>query len=240
MIKNEEVKTSPKQRIVIILIAILMLGSTFALYTGIVLNYNKPAESNSSKEEKQTRFDKLYNEYQGKLDAIAKNLSDQHYQDFLQYKSRVRSFNNAGANDLKVEDLKVGTGREIVEMTDYDYAAYYIGWLADEKVFDSSFDNYSNPTALDYPLTGSGTMIQGWLEGITRNTDDNGNVIWDGMRIGGVREITIPAILGYGDTDQGDIPAGSALKFVVMLIEKPEEVPVPEELEKLYGELYGA
>jgi FKBP-type peptidyl-prolyl cis-trans isomerase len=112
--------------------------------------------------------------------------------------------------------------------------------LADEKVFDSSFDNYSTPTALDYPLTGSGTMIQGWLEGITRNTDDNGNVIWDGMRIGGVREITIPAILGYGDTDQGDIPAGSALKFVVMLIEKPEEVPVPEELEKLYGELYGA
>ena len=31
MIVNEEKKTSPKQRIIIVLIAILMLGSTFAL-----------------------------------------------------------------------------------------------------------------------------------------------------------------------------------------------------------------
>ena len=39
MIVNEEKKTSPKQRIIIALIAILMLGSTFALYAGIVLQY---------------------------------------------------------------------------------------------------------------------------------------------------------------------------------------------------------
>jgi hypothetical protein len=60
------------------------------------------------------------------------------------------------------------------------------------------------------------------------------------MRIGGVREITIPAALAYGDTDNGDIPAGSSLKFVVMLVEKPEEIEVSEELEQLYTELYGA
>jgi FKBP-type peptidyl-prolyl cis-trans isomerase len=238
MIKNEEVKTSPKQRIIIILIAIFMLGSTFALYAGIVLNYNKPAET-TEKSEKQARFDELYAEYQGKLDEQAKTLSTAHYQDFLQYRGRVKSFNKEGVNILKVEDLRVGTGRELTEITDYDYAAYYIGWMADEKVFDSSFDNYENPTALDYPLTGSSSMIQGWLEGISRNTDDNGKVLWEGMRIGGVREITIPAAMAYGDITQGDIPAGSPLKFVVMLIEKPEEVPVSDELQRLYGELYG-
>ena len=70
-------------------------------------------------------------------------------------------------------------------------------------------------------------MIQGWLDGIV------------GMKIGGVREITIPSVLAYGDQEQGKIPANSPLKFVVMLIEKPEEIEISEELESLYGELYG-
>lgn len=237
MIKNEEVKTSPKQRIVIILIAIFMLGSTFALYAGIVLNYNQPAKTANT--EKEARFNKLYEEYQNELDQQAKILSNTYFPEFSQYKGRVRSFNAASANELKVEDLKIGSGRELTTITDYNYAAYYIGWLADETIFDSSFDNNSAPTALSRPLTGTSAMIQGWLEGISRNTDDNGNVIWEGMRIGGIREITIPAVLAYGDQDNGTIPAGSPLKFVVMIIEKPEDVPVSEELEQLYAELYG-
>lgn len=238
MIKNEETKTSPKQRIVIVLIALLILGSTFALYAGIVLNYNSNTETTQATDEKQQRFEELYAEYQEKVDAQAKELSDRYFNEFSQYRSNVKSFNAAGATELKVNDLKVGEGREIASTTDVDYAAYYIGWLSDETVFDSSFDDTTNPTRLMSPLGGSENMIQGWLEGIAHNESD-GTHYWDGMRIGGIREITIPAALAYGDQAQGTIPANSPLKFVIMLIEKPEEVEVPDELDKLYTELYG-
>ena len=239
MIKNEEKKTSPKQRIIIILIAILMLGSTFALYAGLVLNYNNPTSSSTKTSEKQKRFDELYAEYQEQIDKQASELSKVHFDEFSQYKNRVKGFNKEGANELKVTDLKVGSGREITEISDIDYAAYYIGWLSDETVFDSSFDNFDNPTSLISPLEGSTNMIEGWLEGIARSTEEDGSLIWEGMRIGGIREITIPSALAYGDTDQGEIPAGSPLKFVVMLIERPEEVEASEELQELYAELYG-
>ena len=238
MIKNEENKTSVKLRIIILAIAIFMLGSTFALYAGLVLNYNNPATTSS--EQKQKRFQELYNEYQEKVNAQAAELSKVYYPEFSQYKNRVKSFNSAGVVNLTVTDLKVGTGRELTDVSDIDYAAYYIGWLSDETVFDSSFDNINNPSALTAPLEGSTSMIQGWLEGISRSTDDSGKVVWEGMRIGGVREISIPATLGYGNADQGKIPANSPLKFVVMLIERPEEIEASDELQQLYTELYGA
>ena len=238
MIKNDELKTSPKQRILIILVAILMLGSTFALYAGIILNSKSNEESSEVDSAKQARFDELYSEYQEKVDAQARELSDKYFAEFSEYRSSVKSFNAADALDLKVNDLKVGTGREISSLEDIDYAAYYIGWLADETVFDSSFDNYDNPTRLKEPLTGSTSMIEGWLEGIARYEDD-GNLLWEGMRIGGIREVTIPSVLGYGSKAQGNIPADSPLKFIILLIEKPEEVEIPEELERLYSEIYG-
>ena len=238
MIVNEERKTSPKQRIIIILIAILMLGSTFALYAGIVLNYQNAdtstTKSNLTDEETQ-RFQELLAEYQSRVDEQAAELSGKYFNTFKQYRSRVKAFNAADVTELKVTDLKVGTGREITELDDVDYAAYYIGWLSDEKIFDSSFDDASNPTALVEPIYGSTNMIQGWLEGIAKGTEEG--FIWDGMRIGGVREITIPSVLGYGSTDQGDIPANSPLKFIVMLIETPPEVDYPEGLEELYTKM---
>ena len=238
MIKNEEAKTSPRQRIVIVLIALLMLGSTFALYAGIVLSYGSSTTVSQTDSEKETRFEELYSEYTSAVQAQANELSSQYLAEFSNYTDRVKAYNSAGVTELKVEDLKVGTGREITELDDVDYAAYYIGWLADETVFDMSLDSLTDPTSLNSPLSGSTDMIQGWLEGIARNEED-GTVYWEGMRIGGVREITIPSTLGYGSEDQGSIPANSPLKFVVMLIEKPEEVEIPAELEELYSELYG-
>ena len=68
MIKNEELRTTPTQRIVIILIAIFLLGSTFALYAGIVLSYKNQDILNASNEEKSQRFSELYAEYQAKVD----------------------------------------------------------------------------------------------------------------------------------------------------------------------------
>ena len=75
------------------------------------------------------------------------------------------------------------------------------------------------------------SVIEGWKEGLI------------GMRIGGVRELAIPSSKAYGEKGQGDkIPANTPLKFVVMAIDKPAEIPEPEIppiLEKYYKEQYG-
>jgi FKBP-type peptidyl-prolyl cis-trans isomerase len=235
MIVNEERKTTPKQRIIIGAIALFLLGSTFALYASIVLNFNNQATQNALKEEKETHFQELYAEFQKRQDAQAKELSSKYFDTFKQYRSNVKAFNAAGVNTLETNDLVVGSGRTIESEADEDgnatsydtdYAAYYIGWLSDETIFDSSFDDKENPTALRAPLKGTSGMIQGWLEGI------------EGMKIGGIREITIPSVLGYGSTEQNGIPADSPLKFIVMLVEKPEALEVSDELEQLGQELY--
>ena len=237
MIVNEERKTSPKQRIIIVAIAVFMLFSTFALYVGIVLNYQNQESTTSDTNRKMARFNVLYEEYQKQKDAQGDELSGKYFDQFKKYKQNVKAFNAASANNLVKKDLVVGTGRALeyktsadgksYESTDVNYAAYYIGWLSDETIFDSSFDDNTNPTKLKSPLPGSTGMIQGWIEGL------------EGMRIGGVRELTIPSALGYGDKDQGTIPANSPLKFIIMLVEKPSPVEVSDELENISMELYG-
>ena len=236
MIINEERRTTPKQRIVIALIAVFLLGSTFALYAGIVLSYKNQETQNAISEEKQTRFNELFAEFQSRQDERAKELSNKYFNTFKAYRQNVKAFNAASVNTLQIRDIVKGTGREISSTTDSegnavaydtDYAAYYIGWLSDETIFDSSFDTTESPTSLKTPLSGSGSMIQGWLEGI------------EGMKIGGVREITIPSVMAYGETEQGSMPANSPLKFIIMLIEKPAPLEVSDELEQLGQELYG-
>ncbi len=237
MIVNEERKTSPKQRLIIVAIAIFMLFSTFALYVGIVLNYQNQEASTSDTSRKMARFNVLYEEYQKKKDAQGDELSKKYFDQFKKYKQNVKAYNAAGVKELTKKDLVVGKGRKLdykyneetktYDSVDTNYAAYYIGWLADEKVFDSSYDDNDKPTKLKSPLKGSTSMVQGWIEGL------------EGMRIGGVREITMPSVMGYGDTDRGDIPANSPLKCIIMLIEKPDPIEVSDELEEISMSLYG-
>jgi FKBP-type peptidyl-prolyl cis-trans isomerase len=124
---------------------------------------------------------------------------------FIAYKSEIKAYNEASANagGVQVRDLIAGDGREIVD-GDSNYLAYYVGWCADESVFDSSFDDNENPTAFGKILDASLGMIEGWILGV------------EGMRINGVREITIPGELAYGD--QMEICGGynKPLKFLVM------------------------
>ncbi len=225
MIANQDLHTSPRQRIVIVLIALLMLLSTFALYASIVLSSNgssSSAEASALTAEEEARYQELLTEYQDKVNAQASELSSKYFDEFTTFKSRVKSFNAADVTDVTWTDLKVGDGEEVNSEDFVEYSAYYIGWLSDETVFDSSFDDASKPTALNSPLAGTTEMIQGWKDGI------------QGMKIGGVREISIPSALGYGDQDQGSIPANSPLRFVVMLVPRVDEVEVPDELNNLY------
>lgn len=225
MIANQDLHTSPRQRIIIVFIALLMLLSTFALYASIVLSSNgssSSAETSALTAEEEARYQELLAEYQDKVNAQASELSSKYFDEFATFKSRVKSFNAADVTDVTWTDLKVGDGEEVNSEDFVEYSAYYIGWLSDETVFDSSFDDASKPTALNSPLAGTTEMIQGWKDGI------------QGMKIGGVREISIPSALGYGDQDQGSIPANSPLRFVVMLIPRVDEVEVPDELNNLY------
>lgn len=226
--KSPESKTSTGQRAIVIIIAIAMVVSTIALYMGIILSSGNSDSSTSSTvdPEKEARFEELYADYQVKAQAQMTELSDQYFDTFEPYLSRVKSYNAAAVNDLTVTDLKVGTGTEVTEGFS-DYSAYYIGWLSDETVFDSSFDSTTDPTSLYTPLAG-GNMIEGWNEGII------------GMKIGGVREIAMPSDLAYGDTEQGTIPANSPLKFVVMLIPPVEQIDWSDEMYELYYEIYGS
>ena len=201
-----------------------MLISTAALYIGVILSSNNSG-STANNTEKQARFQELYSEYQTKVSAQATELSSKYYSSFSPYLKDVKSYNAAAVTELATTDIKTGDGAVITEGSS-DYSAYYIGWLSDGTIFDSSFDDTDTPTALKSPLAG-GNMIEGWNQGIID------------MKIGGVRQISIPSSLGYGSEENGSIPANSPLKFIVMLVPKADEIAWPDEMYKLYSELYG-
>ena len=106
--------------------------------------------------------------------------------------------------ELVVEDIKVGTGAEA--KTGDTITVHYTGWLTDGTKFDSSVDA-GQP--FQFPL-GQGYVIQGWDEGIV------------GMKVGGVRKLTIPPDMGYGAQGAGGvIPPNATLIFQVELISIP-------------------
>ncbi|MBR3220380.1 FKBP-type peptidyl-prolyl cis-trans isomerase [Candidatus Saccharibacteria bacterium] len=181
-----------------------------AVYISIVLTGSKTNESTETNPQ-ITELENQYHAKQSELKTAAQPLSDKHLNDFTQYKSRVRAYNATTANSsgLQITDLRDGNGAELTENT--NYLAYYIGWCADESVFDSSLDNFENPTLLGAPIPG-GNLIEGWKQGVI------------GMKIGGVRELTIPGELAYGESREVCGTTNSPLKFVVMAIDNDESI----------------
>jgi len=202
-------KTPTSQRILFGLIAIFMVVSTIVMYVSMIMsskNQNNqpqyPASERQTAEQKKRleKYMKQVEERAKYLQKIGNELSAKYYDEFKAYKDSNKAYNAESIKELTKTDLKVGDGADVDEKTDYQ--AYYIGWLADGKVFDSSFDN----NKLKTPLQGGSGLIEGWKEGIK------------GMKIGGVREIAIPYQKAYGDQAKGDIPAKSPLKFIIKLI----------------------
>lgn len=102
---------------------------------------------------------------------------------------------------LKYEDVTVGEGAEA--KAGDNVSVHYTGWLTDGQKFDSSKDR-NQP--FQFSL-GAGMVIRGWDEGV------------QGMKIGGVRKLTIPAELGYGARGAGGvIPPNATLVFEVELL----------------------
>ena len=109
------------------------------------------------------------------------------------------------SSKLIIEDITVGSGAEAVAGT--HISVHYTGWLYNEGVRGAKFDSSKDRgQPFDFPL-GSGHVIKGWDEGFA------------GMRIGGVRVLTIPPEMGYGARGAGGvIPPNATLQFEVELL----------------------
>ena len=103
------------------------------------------------------------------------------------------------ANGAYYRDITVGTGAAVVIGQDLD--ARYTGWLSNGQQFDT---NIGGPI-LTFEL-GGGDVIEGWDETIP------------GMRVGGKRQLIIPATLGYGQFGFGPIPGNAVIVFNVEIV----------------------
>jgi peptidylprolyl isomerase len=104
--------------------------------------------------------------------------------------------------DLEITDITVGDGPEA--QPGQRVSVQYVGVAhSTAKEFDSS---WSRNEPFEFAL-GAGHVIAGWDRGVA------------GMKVGGRRQLIIPAKLGYGDRGAGGvIKPGETLIFVVDLL----------------------
>lgn len=111
---------------------------------------------------------------------------------------------------MVVEDLKLGDGAPVERNS--NITVHYHGTLTSGAVFDTT--RGKDPAT--FPLS---KLIPGWQAGLR------------GMKVGGVRRLTLPPILAYGDADRLDddgkvkIPANSALVFSIELLKVDSGMP---------------
>lgn len=105
---------------------------------------------------------------------------------------------------LTTQDLTVGTGAVVPKNA--KVSMNYVGVSCSTgKIFDTTFKTGGAPYAADLSPTGS--LIAGWQQGIP------------GMKIGGVRLLSIPSDLAYGPTGRAPVIAGDeALFFLVQAV----------------------
>lgn len=116
----------------------------------------------------------------------------------LKTKPKVVPPSGPAPSKLVVKDLIKGTGPAAAATS--TVTVNYVGVLyKGGKEFDSS---WKRGTTAQFPLSG---VIQGWQQGIP------------GMKVGGRRELIVPAGLAYKNQAQPGIPANSALVFVIDL-----------------------
>jgi FKBP-type peptidyl-prolyl cis-trans isomerase len=104
------------------------------------------------------------------------------------------------ASELQYIDIVEGTGA--TPQKSQTVTVQYTGILFDGTKFDSSRDR-------NIPFSfriGEGRVIKGWDEGIAT------------MKVGGRRQLIIPAALAYGSQSTGSIPANSPLIFDVEVL----------------------
>ena len=104
---------------------------------------------------------------------------------------------------LEYHDIKEGTG--VTPRNGQTCVVHYTGWLwrnGKGRKFDSSRDR-GEPFSF---RIGRRDVIEGWDQGVAT------------MRLGGKRELLIPADLAYGAEGNRDIPSNATLFFEVELL----------------------
>jgi FKBP-type peptidyl-prolyl cis-trans isomerase len=104
-------------------------------------------------------------------------------------------------------DLRVGTGTEATNGR--KMVVNYWGWLYSTTAAEhkgSLFDTSAGRGSFTFTL-GAGQVITGWDRGVL------------GMKVGGLRRLTIPPDMAYGSSAVGSIPANSTLVFEVELVD---------------------
>jgi len=179
------------QRIAIFIIAIVVGGGTIGFYFLTIINNNQQAD------QQQGLNDQL-KQYQQQQEQAAKDrLKTLKPLDGY----AATAFDAASVADLKSEDLVVGSGDTV--MSTSKIKANYFGWLPDGSLFDSTNINGS-VTPAEFSLDG---VIKGWTDGVP------------GMKVGGVRKLTIPASQAYGATGSPPtIPANTPLVFIIQIV----------------------
>ena len=115
----------------------------------------------------------------------------------------------AGFQELKIEDLQPGKG-EGAKKGDM-LTMLYLGKLTNGTVFDGNMDDAGKPIPGKPPFSlnlGMGMVIPGWDKGLV------------GVKVGGLRKLSIPSELGYGAQGSGStIPPNSDLIFTVKCLD---------------------
>ena len=110
-----------------------------------------------------------------------------------------------GLTSVEVVDLVAGTGAEAT--VGKTLGVYYIGYLWDKNAPDNKgtiFDSRVSGTPFSFVL-GTGTVIKGWDLGLL------------GLRVDGLRRLTVPPEQAYGSKGNGSIPGNATLIFEVEL-----------------------
>jgi FKBP-type peptidyl-prolyl cis-trans isomerase len=215
--------TTKAQRYGILTILIVTVVGTIGSFAVMILTSKSSAENQAKYQTAMNKYTAVQKDYQAKVQAQADELSTKYYDTFNAYESRPAKFDMDSVKDVSTEDLVTGDGEEITGTT--AFAAYYIGWDANGRIFDQSIDTSAKKLKAPLPIdTGldKASLIEGWKTGMK------------GMHIGGIRVITIPSDKAYGTSGQTDssgqqtIAPNMPLKFVVMAIPQPAAVPTPD------------
>lgn len=217
------------QMIGIWVITIMMILGTLGGFIAMVVAPGNEKKDAAEREKASNEYKLATEAYEKRVEDQAASLSAQYFTTFSQYSTRVAAFNKDEVKELKTEDLVVGGGPEVKE--DTIFAAYYIGWNPSGKIFDQSIDGQKLKAPINIDGPKKSAVIEGWKKGLV------------GMKIGGVRELTIPSDQAYGESGRGeDIPANSPLKFIVMAIGQPAKIDkpqMPQILKDYYRRMYG-
>lgn len=115
---------------------------------------------------------------------------------------------SADQTPYEQSDIRVGTGKEAINGK--ILGVNYTGWLHDPSRPDNKgqvFDTSVGKETFTFVL-GRGDVIAGWDKGV------------EGMKVGGLRRLVVPASLAYGTEGAGNgvIPPNATLIFEVELL----------------------